>query len=146
MKINKLVLAMSLAAASSVASAAPATFVPSLNITDPIIMQTSVSSGLQLGVVSSGGIAIASIESVGANGVQPTASISVNSDLASVPLLVPVTSVTGVEANVYVVGTGSATALVTQEANALVVVPTGAITTIATIINGPSVPPTLGHQ
>ena len=140
MKIKKLVLAMSLAAASSVASAAAATFVPSLNITDPIIMQTSVSSGLQLGVVSSGGIAIACIESVGAEGVLPTASISVNSDLASVPLLVPVTSVTGVDANVYVVGTGSATALVTQEANALVVVPTGAISTIAALINGPLLP------
>jgi hypothetical protein len=140
MKFNKLVLALSLASVTSVASAAAATFAPTTSITDPIIMQTSVSSGLQLGVVSSGGIAIACVEAVGVSGVQPTASISVNNDLAGVPLLVPVTTVTGVDANVYVVGTGSATALVTQESNALVVVPTGAITTIATLIEGPLLP------
>jgi hypothetical protein len=140
MKFNKLFLAMSLASVASVASAAPATFVPTTSITDPIIMQTSVSSGLQLSVVSSGGIALACIDAIGANGVQPTASIDVTSGPAAVPLLVPITTVTGVEANVYVVGTGSATSLVTQEASALIVVPTGAITTIAALINGPVLP------
>ena len=130
MKINKLVLAMSLAAASSVASAGATTFTP--GITDAIIMQTSVSSGLQLSVVSSGGIATACIQPDGTY-VQPTASISVNSNLANVPLLVPVATVTGVTEHVLVAGTGSATGIVSQDANALVAVPTAAISTIAAL-------------
>ena len=136
MKFNKLVLAMSLVGVTSVASAAPL-FNPSPLMGDAIIAATEVSSGLQLGVSSQGGISIACIGASDAY-IQPMASIAVSS-LAGVPTVTPTTTVTGVEGHVAVYGTGSAVALVTQDANALVVVPTSAIQTIA-ILNGNSGP------
>jgi hypothetical protein len=131
MKTNKLVLAVSLALVSSVASAASlvATFTPSAGMGDAIILQTQVASGVQLGVSVQTGIACASL---GSSPISPVASVDISS-FAGLPVITPTTTVTSVDPHVSVYGTGTASALVTQDALGLVVVPTSAINSIALI-------------
>ena len=129
MKLNKLVLALSLAAASSAASAAPAeVYVSSPLMQDAIILQTSVSSAVQLGVTLESGYALASIGSA----IAPTAEIT-NDTFAGIPTIHPTTTVSSVNPSVEVFGRGTASALVTQDVNAIAVVPVSAINAIAAL-------------
>lgn len=132
MKFNKLVLALSLAAASSAASAASLVtpFTPAAGMGDAIILQSQVASGVQLGVSVESGIATASLNA----SVNPTAAIGAI-NFNGVSVLTPTSTLSNVPAPfVDVYGNGTASALVTQDALALVVVPTSAITSIATIV------------
>lgn len=139
MKFNKLVLAMSLVGVTSIASAGSLPiFTPSPLMKDAIILGTQVSSGMQLAVVSEGGISVACIDTNNNAYIQPTASIT-STSLAGVPVVTPTTELTGFQGHVGVYGTGSAVALVTQDAGALIVVPTSAIQTIA-VLNGSAGP------
>jgi len=135
MKFNKLVLAMSLVGVTSIASAGSLVtpFTPSAVMGDAIILQTQVSSGVQLGVSVQSGVATA----VTYNCIQPTAEITPLSS-NGIDIVVPNSTVSHVAPPlVSVYGSGTASALVTQDALALVVVPTSAINTIATLVNGP---------
>lgn len=137
MKFNKLFLAMSLVGVTSIASAGSLVtpFSPSAAMGDAIILQTQVASGVQLGVSVQTGIACASL---GSSPISPVASVDITS-FAGLPVITPTTTVTSVDPHVTVYGTGTASALVTQDALALVVVPTSAINTIATLVNGPGI-------
>jgi len=131
MKLNKLVLALSLAVASSAASAAPAAvYVSSPLMQDAIILQTSVSSAVQLGVTVESGSATATLNS----SVQPTATIQSTTFGELIPTIAPATTVSSVQPSVGVFGRGTASALVTQDVNAIVVVPVSAINAIAAVV------------
>ena len=130
MKTNKLVLAVSLAIVSSAASAASVA-TPYSGPADTIVLQTQVASGVQLNVSVQSGIACAS---TGVTAVSPTASIT-PTELYGVSIPIPITAVSAVaDAHASVLGTGTASALVTQDALGLVVVPTSAISTIKTLL------------
>ena len=137
MKFNKLILAMSLVGVTSIASAGSLVtpFSPSAAMGEAIMLQTQVSSGVQLGVSVQSGVATATTNSC----IQPTAEITPVS-FNSVDIAMPSSTLSHVAPPlVGVYGSGTASALVTQDALALVVVPTSAINTIATLVNGPGI-------
>jgi hypothetical protein len=131
MRFNRIVLAISLLAASSLASAAgPETYTPSAQMGDTFIMQTSVSSAVQISVSAEAGSAQASL---GNNtSVAPTAELDYTSYL-DLPIVKPVTTVSEVSPESSVNGKGSASVLVTQDVNALLAVPTSAINAVVAI-------------
>jgi len=131
MRTTKIVLAISLLAASTLASAAgPETYTPSAQMGDTFIMQTSVSSAVQISVSAEAGSAQASL---GDNkSVAPTAELDYTSYLG-LPIVKPVTTVSEVSPESSVNGKGSASVLVTQDVNALLAVPTSAINAVVAI-------------
>jgi hypothetical protein len=131
MRTTKIVLAISLLAASTLASAAgPETYTPSAQMGDTFIMQTSVSSAVQISVSAEAGSAQASL---GNNtSVAPTAELDYTSYL-NLPIVKPVTTVSEVSPESSVNGKGSASVLVTQDVNALLAVPTSAINAVVAI-------------
>jgi hypothetical protein len=131
MRTTKIVLAISLLAASTLASAAgPQTYTPSAQMGDTFIMQTSVSSAVQISVSVEAGSAQASL---GDNkSVAPTAELHYTSYLG-LPIVKPVTTVSEVSPVSIVNGKGSASVLVTQDVNALLAVPTSAINAVVAI-------------
>jgi len=131
MRFNRIVLAISLLATSSLASAAgPETYTPSAQMGDTFIMQTSVSSAVQISVSAEAGSAQASL---GNNtSVAPTAELDYTSYL-DLPIVKPVTTVSEVSPESSVNGKGSASVLVTQDVNALLAVPTSAINAVVAI-------------
>jgi hypothetical protein len=142
MRFNRIVLAISLLAASSLASAAgPETYTPSAQMGDTFIMQTSVSSAVQISVSAEAGSALASLTGPslagsslpGPNSVAPTAELDYTSYLG-LPIVKPVTTVSPVSPDTLVVGKGSASVLVTQDVNAILAVPTSAITAVLPLL------------
>ena len=134
MRINKIVLAISLLAASNLALAAgPQTYTPSAQMGDTFIMQTSVSSAVQISVSAVSGSAEATL---GNTSIAPTAQLQYTSYLG-LPIVKPVTTVSAIDSPmVGVQGTGSASVLVTQDANAILAVPTSAINSVLPILGG----------
>jgi hypothetical protein len=139
MRTNKIVLAISLLAASNLATAAGSeTFTPSAQMGDAIIVQTSISTGVQLSVSIETGNGIATLSNpntIGpySNGVRPVAEIG---DLsAQLPIPVPKTTVSAVDPYAEVNGKGTATALVTQDVNAVLVLPISAVSAIAGLVS-----------
>ena len=132
MKIKKLVLAMSLVAVSSVASAGSlvTVFTPSAAIGDAIILQSQVASGVQITASSTSG----QVEASMSGSVSPTASIEPTT-FAGVPFLAVESTVSSVSPpSVVIYGSGSASTLVTQDALAFAAVPVSAINAIATLV------------
>jgi hypothetical protein len=140
MKLNKLVLALSLAAASSAATAASVVtpFTPAAGMGDAIILQTQVASGVQMVASVESGIAIATL---GNNqSISPTATIAPE-QFNGVTIVSPTSTVSSVvPPTISVYGDATASALVTQDALGLVVVPTSAINSIATLVGITPVP------
>jgi hypothetical protein len=119
MKIKRLVLAMSLVGLSSVASAA--SDVAAVSQPDAVIFQSQVSSAVQLSATVQSGTASAAVT----GSIAPTASIGMNDTTPQVTSVISSVSAPVITA----VGFASSSALVTQDALGLIVIPEGTVLT-----------------
>jgi hypothetical protein len=120
MKIKRLVLAMSLVGLSSAASAA--SDVAAVSQPDAVIFQSQVSSAVQLSATVQSGTASATVTGA----ITPTATASMS---GSMPAVTAVVSSIATPPAISAVGFASSSALVTQDALGLVVVPEGTVLT-----------------
>ena len=119
MKIKRLVLAMTLVGLSSAASAA--SDVAAVSQPDAVIFQSQVSSAVQLSATVQSGTASAAVTGATA----PTATINMSGTTPQV-----VSTVSSITApTISAVGFASSSALVTQDALGLIVIPEGTVLT-----------------
>jgi len=118
MKIKRLVLAMSLVGLSSAASAA--SDVAAVSQPDAVIFQSQVSSAVQLSATVQSGTASAVVTGP----IAPTSSISMSGNTPTVASAVSTITTAPV---ITAVGFASSTALVTQDALGLIVIPEGTV-------------------
>jgi hypothetical protein len=119
MKSIKMILAISLSASSLLASAA--SDVAAVSQPDAVIFQSQVSSAVQLSATVSSGLATATVTGP----IAPTASVSMSGNTPTVT-----SSISSITApTITASGFASSSALVTQDALGLIVIPEGTVLT-----------------
>jgi hypothetical protein len=119
MKSIKMILAISLSASSLLASAA--SDVAAVSQPDAVIFQSQVSSAVQLSATVSSGYATAAVTGP----IAPTSSISMSGNTPTVTSTISSITAPTITAS----GFASASALVTQDALGLIVIPEGTVLT-----------------